>query len=140
VDSETEPTTRVTPRPPGYLPTVTDDTAGFREHVGLHVSEGKVALEADERHLNPHGSVHGGVLATMIDVAMGSVVASDDDAGVPVTVSLTVTYLEPGRPGRLEAVARVRKRGKRLTVVEAEVTQDGDVVADALATFTTIGD
>jgi acyl-coenzyme A thioesterase PaaI-like protein len=33
----------------------------------------------------------------------------------------------------------VRKRGKRLTVVEAEVTQDGDVVADALATFTTVG-
>jgi uncharacterized protein (TIGR00369 family) len=118
---------------------VADDIPGFRDHVGLQVSEGKVALEANERHLNPHGSVHGGVLATMIDVAMGSVVASDDDAGVPVTVSLTVTYLEPGRPGRLEAVARVRKRGKRLTVVEAEVTQEGDVVADALATFTTVG-
>jgi acyl-coenzyme A thioesterase PaaI-like protein len=29
----------------------------------------------------------------------------------------------------------VRKRGKRLMVVEAEVVQDGDVVADALATF-----
>jgi uncharacterized protein (TIGR00369 family) len=116
-----------------------DDTAGFRDHVGLEVHEGRVILEADERHLNPHGSVHGGVLATMIDVAMGSAIAADDD-GLPVTVSLTVTYLEPGRPGRLEAVARVRKSGKRLTVVDAEVTQDGDVVADALATFAAVKD
>ncbi len=111
---------------------------GFREHVELQVSAGKVVVDADERHLNPHGSVHGGVLATMIDVAMGSAVAEGTD-GIPVTVSLTVTYLEPGKPGRLEAVARVRKRGKRLTMIEAEVTQDGDVVADALATFATPG-
>jgi uncharacterized protein (TIGR00369 family) len=111
---------------------------GFREHVELQVSTGKVVVDADERHLNPHGSVHGGVLATMIDVAMGSAVAEGTD-GTPVTVSLTVTYLEPGRPGRLEATAQVRKRGKRLTMVEAEVTQDGDVVADALATFATPG-
>lgn len=53
----------------------------------------------------------------------------------PVTVSLTVAYLEPGRPGRLTATARVGKRGKRLIVVEGQVEQDGDVVADALATF-----
>ncbi len=111
---------------------------GFREHVDLQVMAGKVVVDADERHLNPHGTVHGGVLATMIDVAMGSAVAEGTD-GAPVTVSLTVTYLEPGRQGRLEAVARVRKRGKRLTMVEAEVTQDGELVADALATFATPG-
>jgi len=48
-------------------------------------------------------------------------------------VSLTVTYLEPGQRGRLEATARVRERGKRLTVLAAEAVQDGDAVADALA-------
>ena len=108
---------------------------GFREHVALQVDDGgRVVVEAGEEHLNPHGTVHGGVLATMIDVAMGTAVAAEGGDS-PVTVSLTVTYLEPGRPGRLEAVAKVRKRGKRLMVVEAEVVQDGDVVADALATF-----
>ena len=112
---------------------------GFREHVGLSVEPegdgaGCVVVEAGEDHLNDHGTVHGGVLATMIDAAMGTAVASTGGQS-PVTVSLTVTYLEPGRRGRLEARAQVRKRGKRLMVVEAEVVQDGDVVADALATF-----
>ena len=100
----------------------------------MQASGAQVARVAGARHLNPHGTVHGGVIATMTDVAMGSTVA-EGTAGAPVTVSLTVTYLEPGQPGRLEAVAPVRKRGKRLTVVEAEVHQNVDVVADALATF-----
>jgi uncharacterized protein (TIGR00369 family) len=107
---------------------------GFREHVGLQVDGDTVVVDAGEEHLNPHGTVHGGVLATMLDVAMGSAVA-EDGGEAPVTVALTVTYLEPGRAGRLEATARVRKRGKRLTVVEGEVLQDGEVLADALATF-----
>ncbi len=112
---------------------------GFREHVALEIEpqgDGSsiVAVEAAEQHLNPHGSVHGGLLATMIDVAMGTAVATTGGQS-PVTVSLAVTYLEPGRAGRLEARARVRKRGKRLMVVEAEVVQDGDVVADGLGTF-----
>jgi uncharacterized protein (TIGR00369 family) len=112
---------------------------GFHEHVDLQVeTDGRVVLEAGDRHLNRHGTVHGGVLATMIDTAMGAAVAAGTEKA-PVTVSLTVTYLEPGQPGRLEATARVRKRGKRLTVVEAEVVQDGEVVADALATFATVG-
>ena len=107
---------------------------GFREHVNLQVDGDTVVVDATDEHLNPHGTVHGGVLATMLDVAMGSAVAEAGGES-PVTVSLTVTYLEPGRPGRLEARASVRKRGKRLLVVEGEVVQDGDVVADALATF-----
>jgi len=111
----------------------------FREHVELQVEPGeegtgRVVLDAAEQHLNPHGSVHGGVLATMLDVAMGTAVATAGGDS-PVTVSLAVTYLEPGRPGRLTANARVRKRGKRLIIVEAQVEQDDDVVADALATF-----
>jgi uncharacterized protein (TIGR00369 family) len=112
---------------------------GFREHVGLQVEPGdegtgRVVLDAGDQLLNPHGSVHGGVLATMLDVAMGTAVATAGGES-PVTVSLAVTYLEPGRPGRLTAAARVRKRGKRLIVVEGQVEQDGDLVADALATF-----
>ena len=107
---------------------------GFREHTALQVEGSRVAVDAGDEHLNPHGSVHGGLLATMLDVAMGEAVAEAGGES-PVTVALTVTYLEPGRAGRLEATATVRKRGKRLLIVEGEVTQDGDVLADALGTF-----
>ena len=112
---------------------------GFREHTGLQVDEveegvGRVTVDVEEHHLNPHGTVHGGMLATMLDTAMGTAVTATGRE-MPVTVALTVTYLEPGRPGQLQATARVRKSGKRLLVVEGEVTQEGDVLADALATF-----
>jgi acyl-coenzyme A thioesterase PaaI-like protein len=36
------------------------------------------ALGARDEHLNPHGTVHGGILATMVDVAMGTVVQGED--------------------------------------------------------------
>lgn len=107
---------------------------GFREHAGLQVEGARVRVDAGDEHLNPHDTVHGGLLATMLDVAMGAAVAEAGGRS-PATVALSVTYLEPGRAGLLEATARVRKRGKRLIVVEGEVTQDGEVLADGLATF-----
>lgn len=111
---------------------------GFAEHVDLEVSaadnEGRVHLVARSQHLNQHGTVHGGVLATMLDAAMGAAVRTAGGDS-PVTVALSVTYLEPGREGALEARATVRKRGKRLLIVQAEVLQGDDVLADALGTF-----
>ena len=113
---------------------------GFGELVGLEVGdpveEGKVmvTLDADERHLNRHGTVHGGAIATLVDVAMGAAVASAG-SDAPVTIEMKVTYLEPGQAGRLVAEACVRKHGRRVTIVEAEVTQNDDLVAHAIATF-----
>ena len=93
-------------------------------------------LEATEEHLNPAGTVHGGVLATLVDTAMGHAVASSTgEDELPVTSQLTVTYLRPGKPGALVATAAVRKRGQNLTICEAEVEQDGETLVHALATF-----
>lgn len=119
------------------------DDQGFRGHVGLeHVEDegddvSVVALHADERHLNPNGTVHGGAIATLCDSAMGAAVATGGDR--PVTIEMTVTYLEPVPPGRVLATARIRRRGSRITIVEADVTDEsGNDVAHAIATFTTI--
>jgi uncharacterized protein (TIGR00369 family) len=112
----------------------------FRELVGLEVAEAGdgqavATLDATEAHLNPHGTVHGGAIATLVDVAMGGAVASAG-AETPATIEMKVTFLEAAQPGPLRAEARVRKRGRRITIVEAEVTQRGELVALALATFT----
>src|SRR3712207_9522041 len=96
----------------------------------------RIAFEVREEHLNPAGTLHGGVLATLVDTAMGQAVRTTTGEGeVPATSQLTVTYLRPGKPGALVVTGRVRTRGQHLTVCEADVEQDGEAEAHALATF-----
>jgi acyl-coenzyme A thioesterase PaaI-like protein len=47
--------------------------------------------------------------------------------------------MAPAKPGVIASTARVRKGGKRVTVVEAEVVQDEEVVALATGTYTVVG-
>lgn len=115
-------------------------TNGFSGDLGIEVVDREdgtatAVLTAGERHCNGHGTIHGGCLATLVDIAMGAAVASAG-AEAPVTIEMKVSYLEPAQQGELRAQATVRKRGRRITIVEAEVQQDGDTVAMATATFT----
>jgi len=112
---------------------------GFAGSLGVrstHAVDGEARLEldADERHMNPAGTVHGGVLATLLDTAMGQAVRSTRD-DVPATSQLTVTFLRPGRLGRLVVTGRVGKQGQHLVVCDGDVEQDGESVASAVATF-----
>ena len=96
----------------------------------------RLQLDATEEHLNPAGTLHGGVLATLVDTAMGAAVrSSTGEHDVPATSQLTVTYLHPGAPGRLEVTGRVVTQGEHLTVCEADVEQDGRTLVHAVATF-----
>ena len=123
---------------------MTGDEPGFNGLVGLveeSVGDGRarIALVASDRHFNPAGTVHGGALATLIDVAMGRAVASliaDDE--LPVTIEMKVNYFEPGEPGEIVAEAEVSRRGRLFTVVRAQVTQreGGETLAEAIGTFT----
>src|SRR3954464_3833984 len=112
---------------------------GFHELVGLEPNDSAhgwshVVLHADDRHLNGHGTGHGGAMATLCDTAMGmAVVAAGTES--PVTIEMKVTYLRPAEQGELTAQAQVRKTGKRIVVVEAEVTQHDETVALASGTF-----
>ena len=116
-------------------------TGGFAGRLGARPEaaddgSARIAFEATEEHLNPAGTLHGGVLATLVDTAMGLAVrTTTDDGEVPATSQLTVTYLRPGKPGPLEVTARLRTRGEHLTVCEADVRQDGRDLAHAVATF-----
>jgi len=120
-----------------------DTTDGFIEAMGSRdwsSGDGHARLELDvtERHLNPAGTVHGGVLASLMDMAMGQAIRSSTGEGdVPATSQLTVTYLRPGSPGNgpLVVTAAVSKQGDDLTVCEADVEQEDRSLAHALATF-----
>ena len=57
----------------------------------------------------------------------------------PFTIQITVNYMKPGKPGELASSAQVRKGGERITIVEAEVVQEEEVIALATGTYTPIG-
>jgi uncharacterized protein (TIGR00369 family) len=124
-----------------------EDNGGFTKLVGTEVSsaeEGRaeVSLKVQERHLNPSGTVHGGVISTLIDVSMAEALNTITEEGEqPFTIQITVNYMKPGKPGALTSVAQVRKGGERITIVEAEVVQEGDeeVIALATGTYTPVG-
>lgn len=119
------------------------DPAGYNAMLGIHdgpEDEGtaQVRLRADERHLNRAGVVHGGAIMSLVDVAMGRAAASMVDSDrMPATIEMKINFLEPGRAGDIVASARVLRRGRRFTVLLAEVWQaDGhDAVAEAIGTF-----
>jgi uncharacterized protein (TIGR00369 family) len=115
--------------------------AGFAGKIGARnrwAEDGRAGLELDvtDEHLNEAGTLHGGVLATLVDTAMGQAVRSSTGKGdVPATSQLTVTYLRPGKPGTIVVTARVRTQGEHLTVCEADAEQEGTPLVHAVATF-----
>lgn len=113
----------------------------FHASIGISVGsvrEGEVdlMLEARPDHANLHGTVHGGVLATLADTAAGLAVRSAIAPGSGhVSVNLDVQYLAPARPGTLLATGRVLRLGRRIAFAEAEVTDaDGTTLARAQVT------
>lgn len=104
--------------------------------LGLQLTgfEGGVArmeMDADNRHHNPMGVVHGGVLCDLADAAMGVAFAGGLEEGESfVTIQLSATYLRSIREGRLIATGRVLQKGSIAGHAEAEVTDiDGRLVA-----------
>jgi uncharacterized protein (TIGR00369 family) len=94
---------------------------------GFTVEEGSVTvyLEPQEFHYNPLGSVHGGVISTLLDTATGCSVHSTLPAGVGYTsLDLTVKFLRPVTvgSGQLTCTGSVIQRGRRTALAEARLT------------------
>lgn len=119
---------------------------GLSDLLGIEVVDmeddgAAVELDAGDQHLNAHGTVHGGAIASLIDTAMGAAVRREDTGDEsPVTIEMKVTYLRPAKPGRLRAEGSIRRRGAHIVVAEADVLDaDGEAVAHGIGTFTSIG-
>jgi len=113
-----------------------DRTMGFR--LVSWSPEGAVMEgDADARFANPTGVLHGGVLTGLADSAMGITVGGLAPAGTWATnTDLQVRFLRPTWTGRLRATARVVRKGRRVVVMECDVTgPDGKLVARASSTF-----
>lgn len=93
-------------------------------------------MDVDERHHNPMGSVHGGILGDLADAAMGYAVIST--LGVDetfTTLEFKVNFLRPAFAGKLRCHARVETRGKTIAYAVADIDNDeGKIVAKAVST------
>ena len=107
---------------------------------GMEVEEGSVTvyLDPQEFHYNPLGSVHGGVLSTLLDTAAACSVHSTLPAGVGYTsLDLSVKFLRTVTvtSGRITCRGSVLQRGRRTALAEARMTDAaGRLVAHATST------
>jgi uncharacterized protein (TIGR00369 family) len=93
-------------------------------------------LEAGERHSNPMGTIHGGILCDIADAAMGMAFFSTLKEGESfTTLELKINYLRPFWTGTLLAHGKVISRGKSVGLTECRVV-DGQERLIAHATST----
>jgi uncharacterized protein (TIGR00369 family) len=93
-------------------------------------------MEADERHHNPMGTLHGGIYCDLADAAMGYAYAATLGEGETfTTIELKINFLLVVRKATLIAEAKVVKAGSTVGYVECDVKdQTGRLVARAAST------
>jgi uncharacterized protein (TIGR00369 family) len=99
-----------------------------------------VAMDAERRHANPMGTMHGGILCDLADAAMGMAYASSLDEGETfTTLELKINFLKPVWTGRLVATGRLVKGGRTVGLTECDVVDDKErLVARASSTLLTL--
>src|SRR5579864_3148531 len=87
------------------------------------ISEGicETSLVVQERLLQQHGFIHGGVIATMADHTAGGAARSVSGDKDVLTVEFKINYLRPAIGDRLRCTATVLRAGKTVIVAEALV-------------------
>jgi uncharacterized protein (TIGR00369 family) len=97
-------------------------------------------FQAEARHANALGTLHGGVLCDVTDMAMGLAYATTLAEGESfTTIELKINFLRPIWTGLLSANARVIKGGRTLGLVECDVLDDQQrLVARASSTCLTL--
>ena len=84
-----------------------------------------VEFQAAERHANPIGTPHGGVLCYIADAAMGVAYSSTLADGEPfTTVELKIDFFRPVRNARLHAEAWMVRAGRSIGLVEWNVLDE----------------
>lgn len=121
----------------------------FMRHHGIVIEEigedfAKLRLPSKKDLLRSPGVIHGGALASLVDVSVAVAVISTFPGGVnamtaqgaAATVEMKINFLAPALGNDFWCQARIVKRGSRIAVGDAEVTNgDGTLIAKALVTY-----
>ena len=113
----------------------------FIHHVGMKVDEVKpgssrCTLAVQEFHRNGTGVVHGGVLFTLADTAMGAALYQSLDEGeICATIEIKIGYFKPVFEGELVCNATMLNKGKSVASLEATIHNGDLLVSKASGTF-----
>lgn len=130
--------------PEGYQPLFR--TSPYVELIGPLYSRGEgaalqIGLRAERKHCNQRGTVHGGILATLADIALGYAMAfaSTPPANL-VTANLSLDFAGAAREGDwLETRVDIQKQGSRLAFANCYITRDAERIVRASAVFLVAG-
>ncbi len=108
---------------------------GFFQELGGELLEysgnrAVVGLTLEKRHLNNASNLHGGITASLLDIAMGlcGTYAEDpDERRVAITLSMNVNFSATADEGaRVRAVATCRKNGHKIFMASCDLLDDDD--------------
>ena len=113
----------------------------FLMHLKIHTESlgagaARLSLPIEAHLTNSLGTVHGGVIMSLLDVALCTAARTlqPESVGV-VTIDMSTSFIGGGTGARLVADARVMKDARTMSFVEAEAkNEDGSLVAKAIAT------
>jgi len=97
----------------------------------------RTELKITDSHLNPYGSLHGGVIYTLADTGMGGALSTllEEDERC-ATIEIKINYLKSVRSGRLTCNTKVIHKGKNIAFLESVVKDYQDrPLATATGTF-----
>jgi len=108
--------------------------------ISLLPGESHLELDAGPQHANPMGTLHGGVLCDLADLAMGAAYASTlGREETFTTLELKINFLRPVWRGKLFAVGKIVNRGRTVGMVECDITDSqGRLVAKSTSTCMTL--
>ena len=112
---------------------------GFMTYNGLYIVDAKenyvkIGVDITEKSLNPYGIVHGGLIYTLADSAMGIALATNGRTGV--TLNCNIEYLAPGTGKKLFADTEIVKDGKTIVVIRVKVVnEENTLIATATGTY-----
>jgi uncharacterized protein (TIGR00369 family) len=95
----------------------------------------KLGFEGKPDFCNPAGFIQGGLLSAMLDDTMSpAVLVMSEGRLYTTTISMTVNFLAPAKPGPIIAEAKVTQLGKTIAFVEGRLmAEDGTLLATATA-------
>ncbi len=103
-----------------------DKFAKYNNIKVIEVREGYAVteMEINENHLNAAGTVHGGAIFSLADLALGA--AANSFGVLNLSLNATISYIKTAKSGRLRAIAKKISESKKISVYKVDVKDNKD--------------